>query len=77
MQLERRLQSAQANFERQRDEFAATLQRRLEETDSDLRRTLGALAAEAESERAVLESRLQELARRIDEAIAQVSVRGR
>jgi len=77
MQLERRLRSAQANFERQRDEFAATLQRRLEETDSDLRRTLGALAAEAESERAVLESRLQELARRIDEAIAQVSVRGR
>src|SRR5438093_2905625 len=77
MQLERRLRSAQANFERQRDEFAATLQRRLEETDSELRRTLGALAAEAESERAVLESRLQELARRIDEALTQVSVRGR
>jgi len=76
LQLERRLRAAQTGFERQRDDFATAMQRRLEEADSELRRTLGALAAEAESERSVLESRLQELARRIDEALAQASARG-
>jgi hypothetical protein len=74
-QLELRLRQAQISFERQRDEFAEALQRRLAETDGELRRTLGALVAEAESERTVLEARLQELARRVDELATHAALR--
>ena len=74
-QLELRLRQGQISFERQRDEFSEALQRRLAETDADLRRTLGALVAEAESERSVLEARLQELARRVDELATHAALR--
>ena len=75
-QLERRLRQTQSTFERQRDEFAAVLQERLSEADAELRRTLGALVAEAESERSVLDARLQELARRLDEVATHAALRG-
>jgi phage shock protein A len=66
--LEARQRQAQAAFERQQDELAASFAERITAADSDLRRTLGAFVAEAEAERAALAERLAELARRVDEA---------
>jgi hypothetical protein len=76
-QLERRIRQAQTSFERQRDEVADSLQQRLAEADAELRKTLGALVADAEAERSVLEARLQELTRRFDELAMQAALHGR
>ena len=73
--LEARLRQTQAAFDRQRDELAESFAQRIHEADADLRKTLGSLVAEAESERSVLEARLLELARRIDDAHAGLSQR--
>ena len=67
---EARQRQAQADFERQRDELAASFADRVAAADAELRRTLGAFAAEAESERAMLAMRLAELSRRVEEASA-------
>jgi hypothetical protein len=37
------------------------------QAEEELRRRLGELAADAEAERAIIEARLQELSRRVDE----------
>jgi len=68
--LEARQRQAQAEFEHQRDELAASFADRVAAADAELRRTLGAFAAEAESERAALATRLAELSRRVEEATA-------
>lgn len=73
--LEARLRQTQATFERQRDELTESFTRRIADADAELRRTLGSLVADAESERSVLEARLLELARRIDDAHAGLSQR--
>ena len=44
---------------------------RLGQAEHELRRRIDGLAADAEAERAVLEARLRELARRIDETLAR------
>jgi hypothetical protein len=69
--LERRLAEVSESLERQRAEAVATFEARLTQAEQDLRRRLELLAADAESERAVLEARLRELARKIDEALAR------
>jgi uncharacterized phage infection (PIP) family protein YhgE len=69
--LEKRLSQAGAGLERQRTEAIAAFEQRLIATEHELRRRVEAFAADVEAERAVLEARLQELARRIDEAIAR------
>jgi hypothetical protein len=74
--LERRLSQITTALERQRDEFVATFDSRVADAENDLRRRLTELAADAEAERAVLEARLQELARRVDEAVSVRSGRG-
>ncbi len=66
--LEARLRQSQSAFDRQRDEVTESFARRIADADGDLRRTLGSLVADAESERSVLEARLLELARKIDDA---------
>ena len=66
--LEARLRQSQSAFDRQRDELTESFARRIADADAELRRTLGSLVAEAESERLVLETRLLELARKIDDA---------
>jgi hypothetical protein len=66
--LEQRQRQAQAAFERQREELVASFQERVAAADADLRRTLGAFAAEAEAERSAIADRLAELHRRVDEA---------
>ena len=68
--LEQRQRQAQAAFERQRDELVAAFQERVSAADADLRRTLGAFAAEAEAERAAIAERLAALHRRVDDAAA-------
>jgi len=75
--IERRLRHTQTTFERQRDELTEQLQQRLADADGELRRTLGAFVADAESERTVLEARLQELARRLDEVANHAALRSR
>ena len=64
-----------AGLERQREEVVAALEQRLGEREAEFRRHLQVIAADAESERSVIESRLQELTRRVDDAIAQTRER--
>jgi hypothetical protein len=68
--VEKRLGQVTAGLERQRDEFIETLQRRLGQLELELREHMRGLADEAEAERAALDRRLQELARRADEALS-------
>jgi hypothetical protein len=68
--VEKRMTQIAAGLERQRDELAASLEQRLTDSVSELRRHLQAVVSEAEAERAILDARLHELARRIDEAAA-------
>jgi small-conductance mechanosensitive channel len=60
-----------ASLERQRDEFVAALEQRQSAAEAELRRRVDTLAADAEAQRAVLEARLHELGRRIDDATAR------
>jgi hypothetical protein len=69
--LEKRLTQVAAGLERQRAEAIAAFESRLVAAEHELRRRLDGLAADAEAERAILEARLHELSRRIDEAIAR------
>jgi uncharacterized phage infection (PIP) family protein YhgE len=69
--LERRLAQVTEGLERQRAEAIANFESRLTQAEQDLRRRLETLSADAEAERAVLEARLRELARKIDETLAR------
>lgn len=71
--LERKLQDATNVLERQRDEWLNALDTRIRELESDVRRRLEELSADAEAERAVLEARMQELLRRLDATALQQS----
>ena len=64
-----------AGLERQREEFVATLSSRLGEVEADFRERLAALAAEEEAERAALEARLGEIARRIEQTVSRAEER--
>jgi len=75
MRLEKKLAQVAAALERQREEFVSALSRRLSEVEADFRQRLGALAAEEETERAALEARLAEIARRIDQTVARAEER--
>jgi hypothetical protein len=54
-------------LERQRDEALVSLEDRAHQVESSLRERLREIAADAESERVVLDGRLHELGRRLDE----------
>jgi hypothetical protein len=69
--LERKLTQVTEGLERQRAEAIANFEVRLTQAEHDLRRRLDVLAADTETERAVLEARLRELARKIDETLAR------
>jgi hypothetical protein len=68
--VEKRLRQVTAGLERQRDEFIGELQRRFAQLELELRERMRSIAEEAESERAILDRRLQELSRRADEAMS-------
>lgn len=65
--VEARLSQLRTALEHQRDDALGSLEQRAAEVESGLRERLRELAADAESERSVLEGRLRDLARRIDE----------
>jgi hypothetical protein len=69
--VEERLSRVRSNLERQRDEAIASLGDRAREVEIGLRERLQEIAADAEAERAVLDSRLHDLARRLDELAAR------
>lgn len=69
--LEKRMAQSSEAVERQRAESIAEFEARLIQAEQELRGRLDGLAADAEAERAVLEARLRELARRIDETLAR------
>ena len=69
--LEKRMAEATNNLERMHAEAVAEFESRLTHSEQELRRRLEGLAADVESERAVLEARLRELSRRIDETFAR------
>jgi hypothetical protein len=69
--VEERLSRLRNNLERQRDDAIATLGDRAREVEIGLRERLQEIAADAEAERAVLDSRLHDLARRLDELAAR------
>ncbi len=64
--LERRLAQVADSLERQREEFVAAIDERFARNEEDARQRLAELSAAAEGERAVLEARLEELARRLE-----------
>ena len=69
--LERRLTEVTESLDRQRAEAVANLETRLTQAEQDVRRRLDGLSSDTEAERAVLEARLRELARKIDETLAR------
>jgi hypothetical protein len=69
--VEERLARLRAALDRQRDDALKSLEDRSHQVESGLRERLHEIAADAESERAVLEARLHELGRRLDELAAR------
>jgi hypothetical protein len=69
--LDKRLTQIVAGLDRQRVEAISTFEQRLLGAEQELRQRIEALGADAEAERAILEARLHDLARRIDETIAR------
>jgi hypothetical protein len=69
--VEERLARLRAALERQRDDALHSLEDRAHDVESSLRDRLAEIAADAEAERAVLEVRLHELGRRLDELAAR------
>jgi hypothetical protein len=69
--LEQRQAQVGAGLERQRSEAMEAFESRLMQAEQELRRRLETLSADTEAERAVLEARLRELAKRIEETMAR------
>ena len=69
--LEKRMAQVTESLDRQRVEAIAEFETRMTQAEQDLRRRLDTLVADTEAERAVLEARLRDLARRIDETLAR------
>ena len=75
LRLEKKLAQVATALERQRDEFVSVTERRLAELDADFRARLSGIAADENAERSALETRLQELARRVDATLARAEER--
>jgi hypothetical protein len=73
--IENRIGAAASAIERQNDELVAGLEQRLAALEQDFRRRVDTIAADAEAERGVLDTRLQELTRRLDESVEQARER--
>lgn len=69
--VEDRLARLRAALERQRDDALRSLEDRAHSVESSLRERLSEISTDAEAERAVLEARLHELGRRLDELTAR------
>jgi hypothetical protein len=73
--LEKRLAEGESALVRRREEILAALEQRLSEAEAELRRRMKALEEETEAERGILDTRLQDLSRRIDETVAEAELR--
>jgi hypothetical protein len=73
--LERKLSAIASALEQQQDELVAELQRRITDADAELRTQLQAVAGEAEAERTILNARLNELQRRIEDLLGAAESR--
>ena len=73
--IERRLATLAAGVERAREEAIEALEKRAAEEEEAVRDRMSAIAADAEAERGVLEARLHELSRRIEEALVRAQER--
>jgi hypothetical protein len=69
--VEERLARLRSALERQRDDALVSLEDRAHQVESSLRERLREISTDAESERAVLDARLHDLARRLDELTAK------
>ena len=69
--VEERLGRLRSALDRQRDEALRSLEERAHQVESSLRERLHEIAQDAESERAVLEARIHELSRKLDELAAR------
>jgi hypothetical protein len=69
--VEERLARLRSALERQRDDALVSLEDRARQVETGLRERLREIAADAESERAVLDARLHDLARRVEELTAR------
>ncbi len=72
--VEDRLSRLRAGLERQRDEALRSLEDRAHQVETSLRERLNEIASDAESERTILDSRLQDLSRKFDEMTARNEV---
>lgn len=73
--VEKRLSESEAVLTRRRDELLSALELRMSEAEAELRRRMETLEAQTHAERGILETRLQDLARRIDELVAEAESR--
>jgi hypothetical protein len=69
--IDRKLGETVNSLERRRDEFLTEFQRRLSDAEGELRSQIRAIGADAEAERAVLEARVHELTRRLENALTE------
>lgn len=69
--VEERLARLRAGLERQRDDALHSLEERAHQVESSLRERLHEIAADAESERGIIDARLHELTRRLEEITAK------
>jgi hypothetical protein len=69
--LERKLSQIGSSLEHEQHALVAELQRRIGEAEVELRAHVQALASDAEAERTVMNARLDELRRRIDDLIGE------
>jgi uncharacterized protein YukE len=69
--VEDRLARLRAALERQRDDALRSLEDRSHQVEASLRERLQEIATDAEAERGILDARLHELARRVDELAAR------
>ena len=73
--LEKKLARITTALERQRDEFLGALERRLLDVEQDVKQRVETLSSEGEAEREVLETRLAELSRRVEQTAAALEDR--
>jgi hypothetical protein len=69
--IDRKLTKIVGTIEERRDEFLTDFRRRISDTETELRAQIGAIGADAEAERAVLEARVLELTRRLETVVAR------
>ncbi len=73
--VDQRLNQIRGKLDEERDEVLGGYEQKLADAELELRERLQALAADAEAERAVIEARLHDLARRVDELSSRAEAR--